>query len=163
MLNNCLTEPWVQIIYIYSKNDYFMTLSLHGAAPEYLRDCCIGTHSSASGLQLRSLERTDRRVRRTRTHFGDRAFIAVGPRSWNSLPPIIRLADSVDSFKAQLKTYLFTKAYPVKCLWGALVVVWLCYGTIQIVVIIIITRSNHDTKHNDDDVEYCTKETNKMT
>jgi len=34
-------------------------LSLHGAAPEYLSDCCIGTHSSASGLRLRSLEKTD--------------------------------------------------------------------------------------------------------
>src|SRR6218665_1016444 len=33
--------------------------SLHGAAPEYLRDCCAATHSSASGLRLRSLERTD--------------------------------------------------------------------------------------------------------
>ena len=29
-----------------------------------------------------------------------------------SLPPVIRLADSVDSFKAQLKTHLFAKAYP---------------------------------------------------
>src|SRR6218665_3182549 len=37
-------------------------LSLHGAAPEYLRDCCIGTHSSTSGLRLRSLEMTDLRV-----------------------------------------------------------------------------------------------------
>src|SRR6218665_3920482 len=40
--------------------------SLHGAAPEYLRDCCTATHSSASGLRLRSLEWTDLRVRRMR-------------------------------------------------------------------------------------------------
>src|SRR6218665_1100945 len=33
--------------------------SLHGAVPEYLRDCCIGTHSSASGLRLPSLKKTD--------------------------------------------------------------------------------------------------------
>src|SRR6218665_1402740 len=65
--------------------------------------CCIGTHSSASGLRLRSLEKTDLRVRRMRTHFGDRAFSAAGPRCWNSLPPAIRLTDSVDSFKVQLK------------------------------------------------------------
>src|SRR6218665_2034578 len=84
-------------------------LSLHGAAPEYLRDFCIGTHSSASGLRLRSLEKTDLRVRRMRTHFGDRSFSAAGPRCWNSLPPAIRLADSVNSFKVQLKTYLFAK------------------------------------------------------
>jgi len=27
--------------------------------------------------------------------------------------PVIRLPDSVDSFKAQLKTHLFAKAYPM--------------------------------------------------
>src|SRR6218665_1740187 len=27
----------------------FVFQSLHGAAPEYLRDCCSATHSSASG------------------------------------------------------------------------------------------------------------------
>jgi len=53
------------------------------------------------------------RVRRMRTHFGDRAFSAAVPRCWNSLPPAIRFADSVDSFKAQLKTHLFAKAYPM--------------------------------------------------
>jgi len=31
----------------------------------------------------------------------------------NSLPPVIRFADSVDSFKAQRKTRLFAKAYPM--------------------------------------------------
>ena len=50
-------------------------------------------------------------VRRMRTHFGDHALSAAGPRCWNSLPPVIRFADSVDSFKAQLKTHLFAKAY----------------------------------------------------
>ena len=37
-----------------------------------------------------------------RTHFDDRAFSAAGPRCWNSLLPVIRFADSVNSFKAQL-------------------------------------------------------------
>src|SRR6218665_3473488 len=87
-------------------------LSLHGAAPEFLRDFCTGTHSSASGLRLRSLERTDLRVQRMKTHFGDRALSAAGSRLWNSLLPVIRLTDSEDSFKAQLKTHLFAKAYP---------------------------------------------------
>src|SRR6218665_846594 len=74
---------------------------------------CTGTHSSASGLRLQSLERTDLRVRRMRTHFGDRAFSAAGPRCWNSLPRVILFAYSVDSFKAQLKTHLLAKAYPM--------------------------------------------------
>src|SRR6218665_7101 len=57
----------------------------------YLRDCCTATHSSASGLQLRSPKRTNLRVRRMKTHFGDRAFSAAVPRCWNSLPYVIRL------------------------------------------------------------------------
>ena len=69
----------------------------------YLRDCCVGTHSSESGLRLRSLMKTDLRVRRMRTHFGDRAFSAAGPRCWNSLPPAIRLADSRTHLKCSLK------------------------------------------------------------
>src|SRR5688572_11189095 len=74
--------------------------SLHGAAIEYLRDCCTGTHSSASGFRLRSLARTYLRVRRMTTGFGDGAFSAAGHQCWNRLPPAIRLADSVDSFKS---------------------------------------------------------------
>ena len=66
----------------------------------------------STNYMLRLLEMTDLRVRRMRTHFGDRAFSAAGPRCWNSLPSVICLADLVDSFKAQLKTYLFAKAYP---------------------------------------------------
>ena len=63
-------------------------LSLHGAAPVYLDDCCIGTHFFASGLRLRSLEGTYLRVRWMRTNFGDRAFSAAGSRCWNSLPSV---------------------------------------------------------------------------
>src|SRR6218665_42004 len=87
--------------------------SLHGAAPEYLRDCCTASHSSAPGLRLRSLERTDLCVRRMKTHFGDHAFSAAGPQCWNSLPPLIPFSYSVDSFKAHLKSHLFAKAYPM--------------------------------------------------
>src|SRR6218665_1855467 len=112
LLRNVL--PWLPVPFrIEYKLCLLVFLSLHGAVPEYLRGCCIGTHSSASGLRLRLLENTDLRLQRMRTHFGDRAFSAAGPRCWNSLPPAIRFADSVDSFKAQLKTHLFAKAYPM--------------------------------------------------
>src|SRR6218665_3914392 len=108
---------WLQVPFrIEYKLCLLVFQSLHGAAPEYLRDFCTATHSSASGLRLRSLEGTDLRVRRMRTHFGDRAFSAAGPQCWNSLPPVIRFADSGDSFKAQLKTHLFAKAYPMQLL-----------------------------------------------
>ena len=52
---------------------------------------------------------------------------------------VIRLANSVEAFKAQLKTHLFAKVYPpFSCLWGTLVAAWPRYGTMQIVIIIII-------------------------
>src|SRR6218665_2401084 len=41
--------------------------SLHGAAPGYLRDYCKETHSSASGLRLRSTDKCDLLVRRMKT------------------------------------------------------------------------------------------------
>src|SRR6218665_1578109 len=81
--------------------------SLHG----YMRDYCKETHSSASGLRLRSTDKCDLLVRRMKTRFGDRAFSAAGPRCWNKLPAALRAADSIDSFKTGLKTYLFSNAY----------------------------------------------------
>src|SRR6218665_3671297 len=84
----------------------------HGAAPGYLRDYCKETHSSASGLRLRSTDKCHLLVRRMKTQFGDRAFSAAGPRCWNNLPAALRrAADSIDSFKTGLKTYLFSNAY----------------------------------------------------
>src|SRR6218665_1781226 len=86
--------------------------SLHGAAPGCLRDYnSKQTHSSASGLRLRSTDKCDLLVRRMKTRFGDRAFSAAGPRCWNKLPAALRAASSIDSFKTGLKTYLFSKAY----------------------------------------------------
>ena len=37
--------------------------------------------------------------------FGDAAFSQYAPKIWNTLPLNIKLADSVDSFKRQLKTF----------------------------------------------------------
>ena len=90
--------------------------SLYGASPgyQYLRDYCIETYSSASGLLLRSTDKHDR-VGQMKTRFGDRAFLAAGPSYWNSLPSILRAADSVDSFKTGLKTYLLSRAYSAVC------------------------------------------------
>src|SRR6218665_1521203 len=85
--------------------------SLHRAAPGYLRDYCKETHSFASGLRLRSTDKCDLLVRRIKTRFRDRAFSAAGPKCWNNLPAALRAADSIDSFKTGLKTYLFSMAY----------------------------------------------------
>lgn len=39
--------------------------------------------------------------------FGDRAFSACSPLLWNSLPRVVKEAESVDIFKSKLKTLLF--------------------------------------------------------
>jgi hypothetical protein len=38
--------------------------------------------------------------------YGDRAYSVIAPKWWNKLPINIRLCDSVDTFKQQLKTHL---------------------------------------------------------
>jgi len=45
------------------------------------------------------------------TQFGDLALSAAGPSYWNSLPSIMRTADSLDSHKTGLKTYLSTVSW----------------------------------------------------
>ena len=42
---------------------------------------------------------------------GDRAFCVSGPTEWNKLSLEIRQAKSVDLFKTELKTLLFTEYY----------------------------------------------------
>ena len=42
------------------------------------------------------------------TDFGERAFAVAAPKEWNKLPTSIRDSPSVSSFKARLKTYLFS-------------------------------------------------------
>ena len=42
---------------------------------------------------------------------GERAFVFAAPKLWNALPRFIRETNSIDSFKRQLKTYLFEKAF----------------------------------------------------
>ena len=44
---------------------------------------------------------------RTRRRLGNRAFSVAGPAAWNSLPPDIRTASTLCSFKNLLKTHLF--------------------------------------------------------
>ena len=104
-------QPFKQLWQIVACLIYRQRLILHGAAPGYLRDYCKETHSSASGLRLRSTDKCDLLVRRMKTRFSDRAFSAAGPRCWNKLPAALHAANSIDSFKTGLKTYLFSKAY----------------------------------------------------
>jgi len=83
-----------------------MYKATHGSAPVYLsklceRSCVEGrTRSSARG------DLVVQRSERTRTKFGERAFVVAGPAAWNQLPRSIRNSSSVNSFKTALKTFM---------------------------------------------------------
>ncbi len=84
--------------------------SLHGLAPTYLSELLI---EHQSGRTLRSTNQNLLKIPRTKlSQKGDRAFAAVAPKFWNSLPLHVKNVDSVHVFKVQLKTYLFAMVYP---------------------------------------------------
>lgn len=83
--------------------------ALNGQAPQYITDLlCI----YSPGRSLRSAGQSLLIVPKTRYKtWGDLSFEAVAPRLWNALPLCLRVADSVESFKRQLKTLLFKQAF----------------------------------------------------
>ena len=85
--------------------------ALNGLAPSYLEDCLNRyvpgrplRSASADLLEIPSLEM------KIRKH-GEAAFCFYGPTAWNRLPLYLRQSTSVDSFKSQLKTHLFSIAF----------------------------------------------------
>ena len=83
--------------------------ALHGLAPAYVSTLITPYEPrralrSAGSAQLcvprHNLERC-----------GRRSFSCAGPVLWNSLPDSMRMADSRNSFKSQLKTHYFKIAY----------------------------------------------------
>uniref|UniRef100_A0A3Q4HRN5 Reverse transcriptase domain-containing protein n=1 Tax=Neolamprologus brichardi TaxID=32507 RepID=A0A3Q4HRN5_NEOBR len=82
---------------------------LNNLAPSYLSELL---HSYNPNRALRSSNHRLLAQPRTRMKSrGDRAFASVAPRLWNNLPVHIRTAESIQSFKSRLKTYVFTLAF----------------------------------------------------
>ena len=83
--------------------------ALHGLAPGYLADFL---QQYQPGRALRSEDRKLLHVPRTRLiTYGDRAFPKAAPVLWNSLPQAARDAQTLDTFKRHIKTFLFAKSY----------------------------------------------------
>ena len=76
----------------------------------------VSTVSTRSAL--RSAARGDLVVPRTRRRLGNRAISVAGPAAWNSLPPDIRTASTLCTFKNLLKTHLFLHSFD-ECTVGA--------------------------------------------
>ena len=86
---------------------------LNGLAPSYLASGLQRVADVESRRRLRSASTAALLVPRTqRSTIGDRAFPVAAARVWNSLPPIVTSAPSLDIFKRHLKTYLFTQSFP---------------------------------------------------
>ena len=78
---------------------------LNGMAPQYLVDLLSIYKPSRP---LRSADKCLLSVpRSTLKSYGDKCFTVAAPKEWNSLPIDIRNLTSLDSFKRQLKTFLF--------------------------------------------------------
>ena len=82
---------------------------LIGKAPAYLQELL------KVSTQSHSLRSNDQRLlvcpKSKSVKYGDRSFRVAGPTLWNKLPLKIRLSESVNQFKSQLKTHLFESAY----------------------------------------------------
>ena len=81
---------------------------LNGLAPSYLAD----RHPHTPARSLRSSNQLLLEVPRSRLRTrGDRAFAITAPNLWNNLPPHVRDAQTLATFKSLLKTHLFSLAF----------------------------------------------------
>ena len=101
---------WLPVSFRIDFNILLITFkALHGLAPSYIADM---SEYHNPGYSLRSANKALLDIPDTKlVTMGDRAFSARAPKLWNALPEGLRLADSLGSFKSQLKTYLYTKAF----------------------------------------------------
>lgn len=83
--------------------------ALNGLAPSYLVDC-LPRYAPNRPLRSSSADLLDIPKMAYKKH-GKAAFCFYGPTAWNKLPAHIRQANSVASFKTQLKTHFFTLAF----------------------------------------------------
>ena len=85
---------------------------LHGLVPEYLTDMIVRRQPKTRKVRLdEDLTLVEKR-HDTKYLTTQKAFSVCGPKIWNKLPKNLREVSSLESFKKELKTHLFTVAYP---------------------------------------------------
>jgi len=80
-------------------------------APSYLADSVTLTASVSSCGRLWSASSSRYEQTRMRLKYGQRCFSYAAPAAWNTLPPSLQQLTNTDSFKRQLKTVLFERAF----------------------------------------------------
>ena len=104
---------WLPVIHRIDFKVLMLTYKcLHGQAPTYLSDLLVVTKPSRLTRSANATKLVEPRY--NQEHYGKRAFSVAAPRLWNSLDVSVRNAPSLSSFKTQLKTHLFRKAYRVQ-------------------------------------------------
>ena len=82
---------------------------VNGSAPGYLQNL-VELYTPRRTLRSSS-DKLTLSILKVRTLYGERSFRYHCAVEWNILPYDIRSCESLDSFKAKLKTYLFSSAY----------------------------------------------------
>jgi len=86
---------------------------LNGTAPSYLADIMCRVADVEGRRHLRSSATATLIVPPVRrSTLGDRSFSVAAPRAWNSLPSAVRAASSFNTFRRELKTFLFHSSFP---------------------------------------------------
>ena len=82
---------------------------INGTAPSYLQEL-ISKHEPTRELRSSSqaLLKIPSVNGHKRKYLGARSFESVAPALWNTLPPKLKICDTKESFKKNLKTFLFT-------------------------------------------------------
>ena len=83
--------------------------ALNGLAQDDIRD--LLKYSDSRRTLRSSSNRLLDEPRENLKTYGERAFSVAAPRLWNKLPLQIRLSSSEAVFKANLKSYLFKRAF----------------------------------------------------
>ena len=83
---------------------------LQGKAPEYLSSL-IERYVPTRALRSSNTNLLKHYKVNLKT-FGERSFASAAPRLWNVLPDWLRSSSDLEQFKTDLKTHLFTLAYP---------------------------------------------------
>ena len=86
--------------------------ALNGLSPSYITDLL---DRYVPTWPLRSSSRGLLKVPRSNSKYGARSFSVCAPTLWNGLPDNLRLAVDLDTFKRDLKTYLFRKCFYSSC------------------------------------------------
>lgn len=84
--------------------------ALNGKGPSYLVDL-LEPHSQRVGLRSNVDPLKLHEPRYNLDSYGARSFSCAAPRLWNKLPLAIRHSNSVESFKRNLKTHMFSIAF----------------------------------------------------